>query len=278
MEPHHGRGMVRRGHGDAGRDEARPRLRSGFGPGGAFRRRHAARAAHPRHRRLGPGAGGAGEDQGRDVRERRARRDGRRRPDRAVPGRLLVARRAARPPEAHPGRGDGHRRRAAPAAAIAPSAAACAPAGRQEAEALLDRRHPVSGAHRDPAHHRLGHDRLGQDGADLRSGLADPRARRALRDLRQDGELHARLLRSGPRRADEPARCPRAEMVALPRSPQPARLRHDGRRADSPAEGHGRPVLGDGGAPALLQRRRGVLEEGRARTTRSWSTTCSRPT
>ena len=59
------------------------------------------------------------------------------------------------------------------------------------------------------------------------------------------------------------ARAP--QMVALPRSPQPARLRHDGRRAHSPAEGHGRSLLGDGGAPALLQRRRGVLEEGRHR-------------
>ena len=65
------------------------------------------------------------------------RRDGRRRPDRAVPCRLLVSRRAARPPEAHPGRGDGHR---------APSCAGgcnrpmlrllAAPAGRQTPQAL----------------------------------------------------------------------------------------------------------------------------------------------
>ena len=34
---------------------------------------------------------------------------------------------------------------------------------------------PVSGAHRDPAHHRLGHHGIGQDGADLRPGGADPR-------------------------------------------------------------------------------------------------------
>ena len=40
-----------------------------------FCRRHAACAAHPRHRRLGPGAGGARADQGRDVRQRPARRE-----------------------------------------------------------------------------------------------------------------------------------------------------------------------------------------------------------
>ena len=70
--------------------------------------------------------------------------------------------------------------------------------GGSAAPLLPDRRHPVSGAHRDPAHHRLGHHRLGQDRADRRSRLADPGAGRALRDLRQDGLIHARVLRSGP--------------------------------------------------------------------------------
>ena len=121
---------------------------------------------------------------------------------------------------------------------------------------------PLPRAHRDPAHHRLGHHRVRQDRADLGPGRPDPRARRALRHLRQDGELHGGLLRSGPRRADEPARCPRAALVALPGSPPPPRLRHDGGRADPAAEGHRRPVLGDGGAAAVLERRRRVLEEG----------------
>ena len=136
------------------------------------------------------------------------------------------------------------------------------PARRRPVPALLDRGHTVSRAHRDPAHHRLGDHRLRQDGADLRSRLADPRPRRALRPLRQDGELHPVLLRCGPRRADEPARCPRAALVALPGSQEPARLRHDGRRADPAAEGHRRSVLGDRRAPALLQRRRGAAAEG----------------
>ena len=61
---------------------------------------------------------------GRDVRERGARRAGGRRADRAVPGRVLVARRAARAAEAHPGRRDGDGRGAPPPAAIAPCAAA----------------------------------------------------------------------------------------------------------------------------------------------------------
>ena len=42
---------------------------------------------------------------------------------------------------------------------------------------LPDREHPLSRADRDPAHHRLRDHRLWQDGAHLRSRLADPRAR-----------------------------------------------------------------------------------------------------
>ena len=56
------------------------------------------------------------------------------------------------------------------------------------------RRHPLSAAHRDPAHHRLGHHRLGQDRADRGPGGPGPRPRRALRHLRQDGELHPVVL------------------------------------------------------------------------------------
>ena len=93
--------------------------------------------------------------------------------------------------------------------------------------------------------------------------VAQIRARgRALRHLRTDGELHPCLLRPRSRRADEPARRQGAALVALSRSAQPPRFRHDGRGPHSAAEGHGRSVLGDGGAPAVLQRRRGVLEEG----------------
>ena len=129
--------------------------------------------------------------------------DGRRRIDRAVPRRVLGPRRAARPAEAHQGRRNGDGRRVAPAGAGAASPRARAAAGREAAAALLDRGHPLAGAHRDPAHHRLGDHGLGQDGADLGPGGADPRPRRALRDLRQDGLLHGGLLRPRPRRADE---------------------------------------------------------------------------
>ena len=195
VAPHHRRGVVRRRHGDAGGGQARPGLRPGLGSGNPLRRRHAPRAAHPRHRRFRAGAGGARAHQGRDVRERRAWRGGRRRADRAVPGRVLVSRRPARAAEAHQGRGDGDRRRAPQPVAGAASPRPVTPAGRRPVPALLHRRHPVSRAHRDPAHHRLGHHGLGQDGADLRPGGADPRPRRALRDLRQDGDLHPVLLR-----------------------------------------------------------------------------------
>ena len=52
--------------------------------------------------------------------------------------------------------------------------------------------------------------------------VAQIRARgRALRRLRQDGELHGGLLRARARRADEPARCTRAALVALPSKPAP---------------------------------------------------------
>ena len=67
---------------------------------------------------------------------------------------------------------------------------------------------------------------------------------------------------AGPRRADEPAGRESAALVAVPGGAQPPRLRHDGRGADPPAEGHGRSVLGDGGAPALRQRRRGAAGQG----------------
>ena len=247
--------MVRRRHGDAGRDQARARLRRGLGPGYPLRRRHPPGARHKGHRRLGPGLAGARADPGRAAGERLARLQGGRRHDRALPRRLLVSRRPARTPEAHQGRGTGRRRRTAPPGAPAASAPARPRAGRQEAPALQDCRHPVSGADRDPAHDRLRHHGLGQDGADLGPGGPDQGTGRALRDLRQDGELHRDLPRSGPRRADEPARRQGAPMVALPGSAGAARLRHDGRGADPAAEGHGGPVLGDGGAPALRQRR-----------------------
>ena len=225
VEPHHGSGVVRRRHGDAGRGQAGPRLRPGFGPGGAVRGRHAAHAPHPRHRRLPPGQGGAGADQDGGVRQRRARRGVRGGADRAVPGRVLVARRAARPAEAHQGRRDGHRRGTAAPGPAAASPRAREATGRQAPPPLQHRGHPVSGTHRDPAHHRLGYHRVWQDGADLRSRLADPRKGRALRDLRQDGHLHPVLLRPRPRRADEPARRPRAALVAVPGGYEPARLR-----------------------------------------------------
>ena len=56
----------------------------------------------------GSGPAGARADQGRDLRERRARRCIRRGADRAVPRGVLVSRRPARAPETHPGRRDGH--------------------------------------------------------------------------------------------------------------------------------------------------------------------------
>ena len=92
----------------------------GLGSGGPLRRRHAACAAYPRRRRLRPGARGARADQGRDVRGRRARRDGRRRHDRGLSRRVLVSRRPARAAAAPEGRGAGNGARAAPADPGAP--------------------------------------------------------------------------------------------------------------------------------------------------------------
>ena len=186
--------------------QARAGLRPGLGPGNQVRRRHPAHAPHPRYRRLRPGQVRAGAHQGGDVRERGARGHGRRGADRAVPGRVLVPGRAARAPEAHQGRRNGHGLRAAPAGAIPQCAAAGAPSRRQTPPPLQHRGRPVSREDRDAAHHRLGHYGVRQDGADLRPGGADPRTGRTLRHLRQDGELHGGFLRGGPRRAAEPAR------------------------------------------------------------------------
>ena len=260
-----GRRVVRRRYGHAGRGQARPRLRARLGPGDPLPRRHAPGADHPRHCIVGAGLGGARAHQGGDVRERVARRQGRARRHRGLPRLVLVPRRAALAPAPHPGRRAGDRRRAPAPRAPRASARARPDAGLEGAPALPHRGHPVSRAHRDPAHHRLGHHRLGQDRADHRPGRADPLPRRALRHLRQDGELHRGIPRSGARRVDEPARCACAALVALPRSPHAPRLRHDGGRPHPAAEGHRRPVLGDRRAPALLERRRGVLEEGRDR-------------
>ena len=58
---------------------------------------------------------------------------------------------------------------------------------------------------------------------------------------------------------------------------KPARLRHHGRRAGAPAEGHGRSVLGHRRAAALLQRRRRAVEARASPRTACWSTICSRP-
>ena len=137
------------------------------------------------------------------------------------------------------------------------------PAGLAGAPGVQHRRHPVSRADRDPAHDRLGHHRLGQNGADLRSRRADSQQGRALRRLRQDGELHGGLLRSLPRRAAQSARREGAALVAVLRGAYPPRLRHDGRRAHPAAEGHGGPLLGDGGAAIVCQRRWRAAPEGR---------------
>ena len=62
----------------------------------------------------------------------------------------------------------------------------------------------------------------GQNRADRRSGRPDTRPRRALRHLRQDGQLYAILLRSRTGCSSEPARCPQPPLVTLHGGPQPA--------------------------------------------------------
>ena len=188
LEPHHGRGVVRRRHVHARRVQAHGRIRARFGPGDPLRRRHHRGDEDPRHRGLDAGLAGARAHQGGDVPERLARRQGRRRHHRPVPRLVLVPGRAALAPQTHPGRRAGDGGGAAPPGAALASPRPRPGAGREASPALQHRRHPVSGAHRDPAHHRLGHHRIGQDRADRRSRLADPRPGRALRDLRQDGE------------------------------------------------------------------------------------------
>ena len=79
----------------------------------------------------------------------------------------------------------------------------------RRARALPHRGRPLSRAHRNAAYHRVGHHGIGQDRADLRPGGTDPPARRALRDLRQDGQLHEGVLRSRQGRAAESAGRPR---------------------------------------------------------------------
>ena len=55
---------------------------------------------------------------------------------------------------------------------------------------------PWPGRCRDPPHHRLRHHGVQEDRSHRRSRRADPRQGRALRPLRQDGQLHRDLLRS----------------------------------------------------------------------------------
>ena len=158
----------------AGRGQARLRLRPHIGPGGARARRHRPGAHHPRDRGVRAGVADPRAHQGRDVRERLARRQGGARHHRGLPRLVLVPRGAARAAAPHPGRGARHRGGAPPPGAAGASARAGRPAGVGAPPALPDRRHPLSRAHRDPAHHRLGHHRLGQDGADLGSRGPDP--------------------------------------------------------------------------------------------------------
>ena len=66
-----------------------------------------------------------------------------------------------------------------------------------------------------------------------------------------------------PGRPAQPPRRPRAALVALPRGPHRAGLRHDGGSADPPPEGRRRSVLDHRRTPALLSRRGRALATGR---------------
>ena len=178
-------------------------------------------------------------------------------------GLVLVPGRAALAAQAHPGRRAGDRGRIAPPGA-APHLRVLdrMPGGRRL------RPYSIAGIpypERTETQHTIVSGTTGSGKTVLIADLVSQIRARGERCVIYDkmGQLHPVLLRSRARRADEPARCARAALVALPGSPQPARLRHDGGGADPAAEGHGGPVLGDGGAPALLQRRRRVLEAGR---------------
>ena len=130
-------------------------------------------------------------------------------------------------------------------------------------QALPHRRHPLARAHRDPPHARLRNHGLRQDRPHRRPRRADTPARRALRHLRQDGKLRRDLLRSPARRPSQSPRRSRPTLVALPRSPRRPRLRHHGCRPHPPPEGRRRPLLDHRRTPAVLPRRRRVLETGR---------------
>ena len=261
----HGRRLVRGRHADRRRGQARDRLPAGFRPGGPPSGRHPPGAFDPDDRVVGAGRAHPRADPRRGVPERVARWPGRRRRDRALPRLVLVPGGTAWPQAPRPGRRARDRGPAPPADPAARPAHSRAPAGQGADPRLPARRHPVPAPERDPAHHRLGHHRLGQDGADLRPRGTDPSQGRALRDLRQDGGLHAHILRPRPRRAAQSARRPGAALVAVPGGPPPPRLRHDGRRPDPPAARQRRPVLGHRRPAALRERRGRLLGAGRHR-------------
>ena len=177
--------------------------------------------------------------------------------------RLLAAGPAHGPRETDPGRRDdeGSGARKARASASYPHRRGLLPLCAQVAAPRRGR--PLARARRDAAHHRLGHHGFGQDRPDIGPGRADKREGGALHPLRQDGKLHAGLLRPRARRAHESPGRPGAAVVTLPGSQDTQGLRYHGGRPYPPAEGHGGPLLGHGRAAAVRERRGRFMEARR---------------
>ena len=101
--------VVRRRNAHPRRGQARHRIPRNLTPGDPPARRTAGGPRDPRYRLMGLGMGRPRAHQGRDLRGRHPRREGRRRHRRRLPRPVLVPRHPAQPQEAHPRRRDGHR-------------------------------------------------------------------------------------------------------------------------------------------------------------------------
>ena len=184
---------------------------------------------------------------------------------------VLVPGPATRPKPPHPGRGAGHRPGTQTPHPPPPSPHARPVSGNRPACRTRSRASPFPNAPKNRHTIVSGTTGFWQDRADLRSRFPDPRPRRALRDLRQDGRIHPRLFRSTSGRAAQPPGRAKSPLVAFSGSQKSTGFRHHGRRAHPAAKRHRRSLLGHRGQAAFRQRRRGIAEKRALPKTGFWS-------